>query len=64
MYVKETYNNEYNKRNIRSRRMNFNLKKEEDLEMMEWIDSKPEGISNYLKKLVAEDMAKAKKAKK
>ena len=52
------YIKEYQRQNIRYRKMNFNLTKDEDTKVLEWIDRQPEGASNYLKHLVLEDMAK------
>lgn len=50
------YIKEYQRQNIRYRKMNFNLTKVEDTEMLEWIARQPEGASNYLKRLVEKDM--------
>ena len=58
-FDQKAYVNDYIKANIRYRRMNFNLTKQEDITMLEWIDSQPEGVSNYLKRLVEADMKKA-----
>lgn len=53
------YVNEYIKARIIYRRMNFNIGKPEDMTMLEWIDSQPEGVSNYLKRLVLQDIKRA-----
>ena len=53
------YVNDYIKTKIVYRRMNFNNGKPEDMQMVEWIDAQPEGVSNYLKRLVLDDMSKA-----
>lgn len=55
-FDQEQYVNEYIKANIKYRRINFNVNKKDDMKMVEWIDSQPEGVSNYLKKLVKNDM--------
>ena len=57
-FDQKQYVNEYIKSKIVYRRMNFNNGKPDDMQMVAWIDSKPEGVSNYLKRLVAEDMKK------
>ena len=44
--------------NIKYRQMNFNMGKPEEAAMHAWIGEQPEGSSNYLKRLVREDMAK------
>lgn len=41
---------------IRFRKMNFNLSKPGDVELLSWIDSQPWGVSYYLKSLVLSDM--------
>lgn len=56
-FDKKGYDNEYIKTKIVYRRMNFNRNKQEEMEMVAWIDAQPEGVSNYLKRLVAEDIA-------
>jgi hypothetical protein len=49
------YRKQYQRRHIRFRKMNFNLEKPDDVKMLEWLDAQPEGVSNYLKRLVAAD---------
>lgn len=49
------YRKQYQRRCIRFRKMNFNLEKPDDVKMLEWLDAQPEGVSNYLKRLVAAD---------
>ena len=58
-FDQKQYVNEYIKAKIVYRRMNFNKGKPDDMEMVEWLDSQPEGVSNYLKRLVADDMRRA-----
>lgn len=58
-FDQKQYVNDYIKAKIIYRRMNFNNGKPEDMNMVEWIDSHPEGVSNYLKRLAAEDMGKS-----
>ena len=55
-FDQKKYVNEYIKTTIVYRRMNFNKGKPEDMQMVEWIDSQPEGTSNYLKRLVLQDI--------
>lgn len=57
-FDQKAYVNEYIKEKIKYRRMNFNTGKPDDMAMVEWIDSQPEGVSNYLKRLVLADMQK------
>lgn len=57
-FDQKQYVNEYIKSKIVYRRMNFNNGKPDDMQMVAWIDSQPEGVSNYLKRLVEEDMKK------
>ena len=58
-FDQKQYVNDYIKAKIVYRRMNFNNGKPDDMQMVEWIDSQPEGVSNYLKRLVADDMRRA-----
>lgn len=48
----------YNREHIRFRKACFNDQDPKDVAMMDWIDSQPESISAYLKRLVQEDMAR------
>lgn len=57
-FNQKQYVNEYIKAKIVYRRMNFNNGKPDDMTMLAWIDSQPEGVSNYLKRLVLQDMQK------
>lgn len=57
-FDQKKYVNDYIKSRIIYRRMNFNNSKPEDMRMVEWIDAQPEGVSNYLKRLILEDMKK------
>ena len=57
-FNQKQYVNEYIKAKIIYRRMNLNNGKPDDMAMLEWIDSQPEGVSNYLKRLVLQDMKK------
>lgn len=50
------YMRQYGKDHIRYRKINFNLSKLEDVEIMEWLDNRPEGTSPYLKRLILQDM--------
>lgn len=59
-FDQKAYVNGYIKTKIVYRRMNFNAGKPDDMAMVEWIDSQPEGVSNYLKRLVCEDMGRGK----
>jgi len=56
-FDQKQYVNDYIKTKIVYRRMNFNNSKPEDMQMVEWIDAQPEGVSNYLKRLVLDDMS-------
>lgn len=57
-FDQKEYVNDYIKKTIVYRRMNFNRNKPDDMQMVEWIDAQPEGASNYLKRLVQDDMSK------
>lgn len=48
----------YVKVNVRYKKMNFNVNQADDMALYEWIEKQPEGTSNYLKRLVRDDMNK------
>ena len=48
----------YQRENIRFKKMNFNIQNRDDLKMIAWLEEQPEGVSNYLKRLVMQDMEK------
>lgn len=61
-FDQKKYVNDYIKEKIKYRRMNFNTGKPEDMQMLDWIDAQPEGVSNYLKRLVYADMHRSRGA--
>ena len=52
------YIKEYNRENIVYKKINFNRGKPDEMQIVEWLESRPEGIAMYLKRLIAEDMKK------
>ena len=46
----------YNKEYIRYKSVVFNLKIPEDVDMMKWLEERPQGISSYVKVLIMKDM--------
>lgn len=57
------YRRSYSKENIRYKRMNFNIKKEEDVKLLDWLNNRPEGVTAYLKKLILRDIRKKEERK-
>ena len=57
-FNQKEYIKEYIKTKIVYRRINFNVGKPDDMAMVSWLDSRPDGVSNYLKRLIQEDMKK------
>lgn len=55
-FDQKQYIKDYAKANIIYRKMNFNRLKQDDMAIVSWLDSQPEGVSNYLKRLIAEDI--------
>ena len=55
-FDKNKYDQDYMKKNITRKLIPFNKKKPEDVKMLKWLDSRPEGITAYIKGLVLEDM--------
>ena len=54
------YVGQYISEHIRYKKINFNIDKPDDKELMDWIDSQHEPISVYLKRLVRQDMEQRK----
>lgn len=54
----KAYIRDYQREYIFYKKLNLNSKNEADMELARWLDSWPEGTSNYLKRLVREDMSK------
>lgn len=50
------YMNQYVKEKIIYKRVNFTRGKEEDEELLTWLDCQPEGIAPYIKRLIRADM--------
>ena len=48
------YQTEYNKRNYRM--FTFRLRKEDEREMIEYLQDQPGGASNYIAKLIRQDL--------
>lgn len=57
---KKNYNKEYAKKNFRYKNVQFNINYKEDIELLEWIQSRPEGGNTYIKGLIREDMQRVK----
>lgn len=55
------YSREYQAKNIIQKKLIFNKTVPEDMRIMKWLDTIPESISPYLKRLILEDMARSKK---
>ena len=57
------YMNQYVKEKIIYKRVNFTRGKEEDEELLAWIDAQPEGTAPYIRRLIREDMESQKSQK-
>ena len=53
---KYSYDQGYLAENITKVSLTFNRRVPEDMELMEWLKSKPEGRNQYIKRLLREDM--------
>ena len=60
-FVWKDYLNNYINTNITYKSVNFNAKKPDDMELLEWLMLRPEKVSLYLKRLIREDMEKNQK---
>ena len=58
-FDQKEYIKEYIKDNIVYKRINFNRGDSDDMAMVAWLESRDEKISNYLKRLISEDMKKS-----
>lgn len=54
------YIKEYQRENRITKKVTFNRKNPDDMEMVEWLNNRPEGIVQYLKRLIREDMKHSK----
>ena len=50
------YTREYLREKIIYKKMSLNRGNPDDMEMADWLDEQPEGVSSYLKRLVLADM--------
>lgn len=50
------HDQKYLKENIKLVNFSLNRRKPEDMEMLEWLNSREEGISAYVKSLIRRDM--------
>ena len=59
-FNQKDYINKYVHDNVVYKRINFSRSNPDDMAMSAWLDAhKEEGISNYLKRLISEDMKKS-----
>ena len=56
---KSKYDQEYRRKYVVKKLIPFNKKKQEDMDILDWIESRPENSTQYIKRLVREDMEKA-----
>jgi hypothetical protein len=56
LFDQAEYIKEYQRENRFSKKVTFNRKNPDDMEMVAWLDSRPEGIVQYLKWLIRDDM--------
>ena len=57
---KKSYNREYARKNFRCKNVQFNVQYKEDIELLEWVQSRPEGGNTYIKGLIRDDMNRVK----
>ena len=55
-FNQKEYIKEYQRENRITKKVTFNRKNPDDMAMVEWLDNRPEGIVQYLKTLIREDM--------
>lgn len=59
-FNKSRYDQEYMRKNITRKLLAFNKTNPADMEILEWINSQPNGTA-YIKRLIKEDMDRQKK---
>ena len=57
---KQNYDNEYAKKNFKSKLIPFNKLSPDDMELLDWINVQPEGGNQYVKRVCREDMIRRK----
>ena len=55
-FNQKEYVKEYQRENRIAKKVTFNRKNPDDMKLVEWLDTRPEGIVQYLKTLIREDM--------
>ena len=53
---KSRYDQEYMRQNITRKLIPFNKLKQDDMEILAWLNSRPEGATAYIKDLIRKDM--------
>ena len=53
---KSKYDQEYMRQNITRKLIPFNRLKQDDMEILAWLNSRPEGATAYIKELIRKDM--------
>lgn len=59
---KRIYDNAYAKKYFRSKLVTFNRKNPQDMVILDWANSQPEGGNQYIKRLIWEDMTSRQQA--
>lgn len=55
-FDKYAYDQQYIKNYVQLVQISFNRTKQDDMEMIAWLNSRPEGKTRYMKSLIAKDM--------
>ena len=58
LFDQTAYIEQYIRENLTRKMITFNKKKPEDVARLKWLESQPEGMIAYLKKLIDEDMTR------
>lgn len=62
LFNQAEYVKQYQRANVIGKKITFNRTNPEDMELMSWLESRPEGMVAYMKRLIREDM-ESKKAR-
>lgn len=56
LFDQDKYIKEYIRQNRTSKSLTFNRRNEDDMKLLQWIESRAESFNQYIKRLVRKDM--------
>ena len=58
LFNQAEYVKQYHREQVIGKKVTFNRNNPDDMELLEWLVNRPEGMVGYIKKLIREDMNK------